>query len=120
MDNQVHQGDEVYALSEMVDHLLLLEDFYGPLKGANPGVVGLVERGSPFAHLKTKRAAAEEHLERHFLGIQQALEERDLENAYWLPGTENPADGLTEVRGDVVPLLELLESGEFARDIFAP
>ena len=36
-----------------------------------------------------------------------------LGNAYWAPETEDPADGLTEVRSDVVPWLRLLESGHF-------
>ena len=36
-----------------------------------------------------------------------------MENAYWLPGTENPADGLTRVRIDIVSLLRLPESGCF-------
>ena len=39
-----------------------------------------------------------------YLARQQALEEGEMENTYWLPGTENPADGLTKVRGDLVPL----------------
>ena len=46
-----------------------------------------------------------------FLSTQQAKEEGDLENAYWLPGTENDADGSTKVRSEMVPLLRLLESG---------
>ena len=43
--------------------------------------------------------------------IQQALGKDELENAYWSPGTENPTDGLTEVRNDMAPLSRLLESG---------
>ena len=106
-------GGEVYALSEMVDHMLLLKDFYGPSGGINPGVVGMGDCESLFTHLKTKKMAAEKYLVRHFLSIQQALEEGDLENAYWPPGTENPADGLTKVRSDMVTPLRLLESGGF-------
>ena len=62
---------------------------------------------------------AEKYLVRHFLSIQQALEEGELENAYWLPGTENPADGLTKVRSDMV-LLRLLESGGFRQGRLRP
>ena len=53
----------------------------------------------------------EKYLVRLSSGIQQALEEGDLENAFWFPGAENPADGLTQVRIDMVPPLRLLESG---------
>ena len=59
------------------------------------------------------KMTAEKYLVRHFLSIQQALEEGDLENAHWLPGTENPVDGLTKVRSDMVSPLRLLESGRF-------
>ena len=34
-------GGEVYALSEMVDHMLLLKDFRGPFESRNSGAVGL-------------------------------------------------------------------------------
>ena len=92
--------------------MLLLQDWYGPSWGIDPGEVGLENCESLFTHLKTK-IIAEKYLARHFSGIQQALEGGDLENAYWLPGTEGPADGLTKMRSDAVPLLRLLESGEF-------
>ena len=54
---------------------------------------------------------AEKYLVRLLLSTQQASEEGDLENAYLLPGTDNPADGLTKVRSDMAPLLRLPESG---------
>ena len=81
-----------------------------PLACMNPGVVGLEDSVSLFTHLSTRRMIAEQYLARHFLSIQQELREGELENAYWLPGTENPADGLTKVRSDAVPLLRLLAS----------
>ena len=49
----------------------------------------------------------------HFLDIQQSLEEGELENVYWIPGTENPADGLTKLRSEMGPILALLETGRF-------
>ena len=57
---------------------------------------------------------ADKYLVRHFSGIQKALEAGDLENVYWLPGTENPADSLTKVRSAMDPLLRLLELGAFS------
>ena len=56
---------------------------------------------------------AEKYWVRHFLSIQQALGEGELDNAYSAPGTEKPADGLTKVRSDTVPLLRLLRPGHF-------
>ena len=106
-------GGEVYALSEMVNHMLLLKEFYGPFEGMDPGVEGLEDCESLLTHLKTEKMIAEKCLVRRFLSIQQFLGEGDLENANWLPGTENPADSLTKVRSDMVPLLRLLESGAF-------
>ena len=74
-------------------------------------MVRLEDCESLFTYLKTKKLTAEKYLVRRFLSIQQALGGGDLENAYWLPGAENPADGLTRVRSYMVPLLQLLESG---------
>ena len=106
-------GGKVYALSEMVDHMLVLRDFYGPFEGVDPGVAGLGGCGSPFPHPKTQKMIAEEYPVRHFSSIQQALEGGGTENAYWQPGTENPEDGLTEVRSDMNTPLRVLESGRF-------
>ena len=36
----------------------------------------------------------QKHLVRPYLGIQQPLANGDLDNVYWLPGPENPADGM--------------------------
>ena len=55
----------------------------------------------------------EKYLVRHFLGIQQSLDHGELDNIFWLPGTENPADGMTKVRSEMPPMLHLLEFGEF-------
>ena len=93
-------GGGVYALSKMVDHTLLKD-----------GAAGLEDCESLPTHLATKKMVAEKYLARHFPGIQRALEQVRLENAYWPPGTENPADGLNKVRSNMAPLLGLLESG---------
>ena len=87
--------------------------FFGPFEGLDPGALGLGDCERLLAHLNTDKMIAEKYLVRRFLRFQQALEEGDLENAYWLPGTEPAADGLTEVRSGMVPLLRLLESGGF-------
>ena len=63
---------------------------------------------------------AEGYRGRHFASSHQALEEGDMEDTSWPPGTENPADGLAEVRGDMIPLLRLLESGRFSWESLAP
>ena len=49
---------------------------------------------------------------RHFLSIQQSLDNNELDNIYWLPGTENPADGVTKMKSEMSPMLNLLEFGE--------
>ena len=93
--------------------MLLSKDSFGLFEGMNPGVVGLVGCECLFARLKTKKMFAEKYLVRHYLGTQQASAEGDLEDAYWLPVTENPADSLTKVRSDMVFLLRLSEPGAF-------
>ena len=75
-------GGEVFALSEMVNHTLLLKDCFSPFAGLNQGVVGLEDCGSLVSHLKTKRMIAKEFLIRHFLSIRQALEGGELASVY--------------------------------------
>ena len=110
MSNEELQVD---ALSEMVDHLLSVKDFYGPFVGVNPGLAASEDCESPFTNLKTNKMLAEKYRVRHFTSIQQALEYGGLDTAHWSPGTENPADGLTKVRSKTVPLVRLLESGRY-------
>ena len=113
-------GREVYALSEMVDHMLLLEDFRGPFGRINPGEVGLEDCESLFTHLKTKKMAADKYLLRHLSRIQQASEEGYLTNPYWPQGTENPAAGLTKVRRDMAPPCDPSDLVDFTQDGYAP
>ena len=113
IDVQIHPVDEVSAPSEMADHMLFLQGFYGPSVGMNPGAARRKDCVSLFSYLKRKTMVAEKYPVRHFLGIQQALGDGELENAYWLPGPENPVDGLTKVRSNVNPLMRLPESGRF-------
>ena len=75
-----------------------------PSAEVNPGLVALAGRESLFTYLKTKKMVAERYLVRHLSSTQRALAGGELENAYWLPGAENPADGLSRARSYVVPL----------------
>ena len=97
-------GGEVYVLGEMVGHMSFLRDFRAPFEGSGPGTGGCEDCKSLFARPKT-RNIAEKCSARQFLSIQQALEQGELDNVYWLPGTENPADGLTRAPRDFAPLL---------------
>ena len=58
----------------------------------------------PLHPLKTEKMIAEKYLARHFLGIQHALGEGELDYVYWAQGAENAADGLTKVQSDIAPL----------------
>ena len=103
-------GSEVHALSEMADHMPALNPGVNPEvnPGVDPGVVGLEGCESSFSFLKTWKTV-------YLSGAQLTSEDGDLGDAYRLPETENPADGLAKVRSDMVPLLRLLESGLFPR-----
>ena len=112
-------GREVYAFSEMLDLMSMLRGFYGHFAGSNPGLIGLEDCESPFAHLKSK-TITEKFLVRHFLPIQQALEAKELNNVSWIPGKGNPADGLAKLRSEILPLLRLLESGAYNPGMLRP
>ena len=116
-------GGEVYAIGETKDRMLLLKDFYGPFEGMSPGAMGSENCEGFRTHLKKKKQEemiSEKFLVRNFLSIQRALEAGVMGNAYWLPGTENPAEGLTEVRIDVVPPCDFLNRADFVWGSYAP
>ena len=94
--------------------MALIRAFYGPFEVISTGMIGFGGSESLFAYLKTEESVAAKYLARHFLGIWQSLERDELGNVYWLPGTENPAGGLTGVRGDLVPPIHLPGSGNFS------
>ena len=104
----------------MIDHVALLREFYAPFSHISPGMVGMEDCESLFTHLKNRKMITEKYLVRHFLSIQQFLEDGELENVYWLPGTENPADGLTKLRSEMGPIMALLETGNFRPGILRP
>ena len=62
----------------------------------------------------------EKYLVRHFLRIQQFLEDGELENVYWIPGTENPAGGLTKLKSEMGLILALLATGRFQPGLLRP
>ena len=45
-------GGEVYAFSEMIDHMALLREFCAPFSRIPPGMVGAENCESPCAHLE--------------------------------------------------------------------
>ena len=98
----------MYACSEMVDHTPMLRQFFAHFAFLSFGLAGLEEFGSVFTHLKNKKTITEMFSVRHFLAIQRALEKQELRNVFWLPGSGNPADGLTRTKNGAAPPLRLL------------
>ena len=75
---------------------------------------------SLFTHLKKNKLITEKFLVRHFLAIQQAIEPQELDTVFWAPGKENPADGLTKLHSEILPLLRLMEAGTHNPGCFRP
>ena len=50
---------------------------------------------SLFTDLETEKMTTEEYLVRHPQSARWASGKGDMDNAYWLPGSENPADAQT-------------------------
>ena len=72
-------------------------DFYGRSADPYPDMVGLENCKSLFTHMKKTKMIKGKFLARHFVAIQRAIEIQELDNAHWVPGRENPADGLTKL-----------------------
>ena len=94
----------------MIDHMALAREFYAPFSGVSPGAVGMETCESLLTHLKNRKLITEKYSVRHFLSIQQFVEDGELDNVSWLPGVENLADGLTKLKSDMGPILSLLET----------
>ena len=62
----------------------------------------------------------EKYSARHFISIQQFFGDGELESVYGIPGTENPADGLTKLRSEMGPIMAPLETGGFQPGLLRP
>ena len=113
-------GGEVYAFSEMVGHMALLREFCAPFSRISPSMVGMGDCESLFTHLKNRKMVAEKYLVRHVLRIQQFIEDGELGNTYWLPGVENPADGLAKIKSEMGPISSLLDTGRYQPGLLHP
>ena len=96
-------GGKAYAFGEMMDRVAPLREFSAPFSDMPTGMIAREDCRGPFTHLRKQETAAEEYLLRLFLGIQQAPESSESGNDDWLRGTENPADGLAEVKSEMAP-----------------
>ena len=100
--------------------MALLREFYAPISRLSPGLVGMEDCESLFTHLKNSKMITGKYLVRHSPRIQQFIEEGDLDNVYWIPGTGNPADGLTKIRREMGPIVALLETGRLQPGLLRP
>ena len=118
--SRVAWGEEAYAISEMIDHMALLREFYAPSSRLSPGLAGMEDCESLFTHLGYRKMVTGKYLARHFLSIQQLIEEGELDNVYRIPGTENAADGLTKIKSETKSIPALLETGRFRPGLLRP
>ena len=100
--------------------MALLRELFAPFSRISPGMVGMEDCGSLFTHLKNRKMVTEKYLARHFFSAQQFVGNGELENAYWLPGVGNPADGLTKLKSEMGSILALMETGRFQPGLLRP
>ena len=110
----------MYAFSEMIDHMALFREFYAPFSRISPGMVGTEDCESLFTPLKNRDMVSGKYVVRHVSSIQQFIEDGELENANWLPGAENPPDGLSKIKSEMGPILALIETGRFQPGLLRP
>ena len=72
--------------------MALLRDSFSRFADIPPGMAGMKDWGSFAPDLKNKKMVTETHLIRHFLGIRQVLDQRELEDTKRLPALGGPAD----------------------------
>ena len=115
-----HPRGEVYAFSEMVDHLSLPREPYGPFVDMSPGAAGIESRENSFTRPRGRRPITEEYSARHSQGARQALGGNELPNVYCLSDTENPAGGLAKEKSGTAPLVRTPQSEAFRPDAPRP
>ena len=113
-------GGEVYAFREMVDHISLYRELNASCADLLSGAPGVEDCETISNHLRAKKTSEEERLVRQFQRIEQPLEHGVSGNAYWPPGFEKPADGLTTGKSDMIPHFRLSEPGAFNPGILRP
>ena len=62
----------------------------------------------------------EKYLARHVLPIQQFIADGESENAYWLTGAGNPADGLTKIKSEMGHISAHMETGRLQPGFLRP
>ena len=95
----------------MIGRATILRKCHAPLGYLSPGMIGFEARGSLSTHLPNAKTAPDRYLVRHFPGIQRALGSHELGDGHRLPAAGNPADGLANVKSDMVPILRTLQTG---------
>ena len=89
----------------------MIREFYSARGREKLGSYGVIDCESLLSRLRTGRIGTEKFLTRHLRSILDATESGNLGNAVWIPGAENPADGLTKATSGRGPLLQLLGTG---------
>ena len=87
------------------------QEMFDPPCVIGPGHVGRVGLRKPFRSPLQQGNPYQNYLARQFLGMHQALEYGELDNIFWLPGTENPAGCPAEVKSSMAPCFRMLQSG---------
>ena len=99
----------MYDFSDTAGHVARQRGFYSPFSGRLPrhGWYGGLRKS--VSDLK-EEPITEKCPVRHVLGIRQPLANGDLDSVYWLSGPEDPAEGATTVKSDVIPAPQLPKS----------
>ena len=82
-----------------------------PCVGLAPEAVGSEDCDSPVSPLLISRATAEKYPARRHLPIENLARPRALITAFWFPGQENPAGGLTKCEYHSGPVLASSKKG---------
>ena len=78
-------GGEACALSETIDRVALSRECNTHFAYLYPGMVPMGDCGSFVTQLRYAKTGTTKLRARHFLGIQQDLDNGELGNVYWLP-----------------------------------
>ena len=74
-------GGKVYPFGELIGHATISREFHAPPGYLSPDMIGFEARGSLSSRLRNAKTVPDKYLVRHFLGIQQALGNDELDGS---------------------------------------
>ena len=106
---------EIFALSYGFDNAYVTQSMLREILRSNVPIEAYVDSKTLFGVVAKYANTKEKRLQIDVAALREAHSKREIRSLSWIPGTSNPADGLTKgIVNDSHPLLSLLNNNELS------